>query len=221
MAKNKLYAVRRGKSVGIFTTWDKCRAAVEGYPCAEYKSFTSEEEAEAYLSGSESNNTDKIEKINSENQKTVQGQLKAYVDGSFDKSIDKYSFGCVIIKPDGIIVRESGSGDNPETAAIRNVAGEMLGSMFAVKWCDVNGYSDIKIYYDYMGIEMWATGGWKAKNSLTQKYADFMRKYSDKIKISFEKVAAHTGDKYNEEADGLAKAALRNKSGIPKIRHIH
>ena len=145
-------------------------------------------------------------------------QMIAYVDGSFDEKIGKYSFGCVMLLPDGEIVRESGSGNNPESAALRNVTGEMLGAMFAVKWGCVNGYPAIRLCYDYMGIEMWATGGWKAKNSLTRKYAAFMREHRKWIAVEFRKIAAHTGDKYNEEADKLAKAALLEGSGIPKIR---
>ena len=89
--------------------------------------------------------------------------------------------------------------------------------MYAVKWSEKNGYSGIKICYDYLGIEKWALGEWKAKNALTQKYAEFMRENSKKLNISFQKIAAHTGNKYNEEADKLAKAALTEGKGIPKI----
>lgn len=143
--------------------------------------------------------------------------MVAYVDGSFHKELGKYSFGCILLTPDGDIIRESGNGDNPESLELRNVTGEMLGAMFAVKWCQVNRYTAVKICYDYMGIEMWATGGWKTNNNLTQKYAEFMRKSSTLIQITFQKIAAHTGDKYNEEADKLAKAALITGNGIPKI----
>ncbi len=110
--------------------------------------------------------------------------------------------------PEGEIIRKSGGGNEPEAAALRNVTGEMLGAMNAVKWSLEHGYTAVDIRYDYMGIEMWATGGWKAKNPLTQKYAEYMQKNAAKIKITFKKIAAHTGDKYNEEADQLAKAAL-------------
>ena len=113
-------------------------------------------------------------------------------------------------------MQKSGNGANPESLALRNVAGEMLGAMFAVKWCVRNGYSAVEICYDYMGIEMWATGGWKAKNDLTQKYAAFMKENGKEIRISYRKIAAHTGDRYNEEADRLAKTALTEGNGIPK-----
>ena len=219
MAKKKVYAVRRGKKTGIFQTWDACKASVDGYPGAVYKSFFSEEEAAAYLAEAADPMQNTIEEDDHLNQSAAD-QIVAYVDGSFSNEIGKYSFGCVIIKPDGEIIRESGNGDNPESLKQCNVTGEMLGAMYAVKWCEVNGYPAIKIGYDYMGIEMWATGGWKANNDLTQKYAAFMRACGARIRISFQKVAAHTGDKYNEEADKLAKAALTEGNGIPKIKRI-
>lgn len=136
------------------------------------------------------------------------GQIIAYVDGSFEVSLGRYAYGCVILTPEGEIIRKSGGGNEPEAAALRNVTGEMLGAMNAVKWSLEHGYTAVDIRYDYMGIEMWATGGWKAKNPLTQKYAEYMQKNAAKIQITFKKIAAHTGDKYNEEADQLAKAAL-------------
>ena len=191
MAKKKIYAVKKGRKIGIFKTWDECKTSVDGYSGAEYKSFSTEEEANEYLSGIVKNELN----INSEKREGyLPNQIIAYVDGSFDEKIGKYAFGCVILTPNGEIIRESGNGDNPESIALRNVTGEMLGAMFAVKWCDKNGYSAIEICYDYMGIEMWVTGSWKAQNSLTQKYAEFMKENSKKLDISFKKIAAHTGN---------------------------
>ncbi len=140
----------------------------------------------------------------------MEGLLIAYVDGSFEPTVGKYAYGCVIIEPDGTETTLSGSGNDPEVANIRNVAGEMLGAMNAVKWAKAHGYGELRICYDYMGIEMWATGGWKAKNKYTQGYAEYMRKSSEQVRLSYLKIAAHTGDKYNEMADKLAKAALVN-----------
>lgn len=215
MAKKKIYAVKKGKTVGIYKTWEECKAAVEGYPGAEYRGFPTEAEAKAYLSGK--NIVSERPAVQSVNT-CLPNQVLAYVDGSFDEKVGRYSFGCVMLTPEGEIIRESGNGNNPESMALRNVTGEMLGAMFAVKWCEVNGYSAVELCYDYKGIEMWATGGWKAKNNLTQKYAAFMQENGRKLHITFRKIAAHTGDKYNEEADKLAKEALVEGNGIPRIR---
>lgn len=218
MAKKKVYAVRKGKTEGIFETWDECKAAIDGYSGAEYKSFSIKEEALAYLNKDSDTSAGIISLVDS--QELKENQVIAYVDGSFDEKIGKYAFGCIMILPSGEIVRESGNGDNPESIALRNVTGEMLGAMFAVKWSIVNSYSSVKICYDYSGIEMWAVGQWKAKTDLTKKYANFMKSNSKNIEISFQKIEAHTGNKYNEEADRLAKIALTEGNGIPKIKKV-
>ena len=205
MAK-KYYAVRKGAVTGIFDNWDECKSSVDGYSGAEYKSFSSIEEAEGYLGIKQTETNIGVD------------ELTAYVDGSFNEGTGTYSFGCVFIKPDGEIIREMGNGNNPETAAIRNVAGEMLGSMFAVKWALSKGYKKINIFYDYKGIEAWATKQWKTNNEFTRKYAEYMQKQMERISVNFNKVAAHTGNKYNEEADRLAKDALENANGIPEIK---
>ena len=88
------------------------------------------------------------------------------------------------------------------------MAGEMLGSMTAVNWAIENKYPAVEIRYDYEGVEKWVTGMWRAKTPLTSKYAAHMQEAGKKVKISFCKIAAHTGNHYNEEADQLAKSAL-------------
>ncbi len=210
MPKKKYYAVKKGAQTGIFETWDECRRMVHGVAGAVYKSFATRQEAEQYLSGA-------AQTSQAQADTAAEKCLQAYVDGSFDKKIKRYSFGCVLLLPDGEVVRESGSGNDPKSLELRNVTGEMLGAMFAVKWAMKHGYEAIEICYDYAGIEQWATHGWQAKNDLTKQYAAYMNRCGEQIRISFTKIAAHTGDTYNEEADQLAKEALTQKDGIPQI----
>ena len=75
-------------------------------------------------------------------------------------------------------------------------------------WALEHGYREITIYYDYEGIEKWADGVWKANKPGTQRYKAFIAEKRNQITITFKKVAAHTGVKYNEMADMLAKKAL-------------
>lgn len=229
MAKKKIYAVKNGHRTGIFYTWEECKKAVDGYSGAEYKGFMDKKSAMEYLGISAANrssaaNNDAISAREQKKSGTEAPHIHvpadsiiAYVDGSFDKKIKRYSFGCVLLTPDGDVIRKSGNGNQPDSLAIRNVAGEMLGAMYAVRWSIKNGYHFIEIRYDYEGIEKWVTGAWRAKTDLTQKYAGYMRRCGEKIKISFLKVAAHTGDYYNEEADQLAKKALTEGEGIPEV----
>lgn len=217
MVKKKYYAVRKGLTIGIFETWAECQAATTGYSNAEYKSFSSIEEAQSYIDKSDNIsaplNEQSVESFDIPSNKVI-----AYVDGSYDDKIKKYAFGCVILTPSGDNIKESGNGDNPASLAIRNVAGEMLGAMFAVKWALTNGYTEIEIRYDYEGIEKWVTGEWKAKNELAQKYVASMKLWEQSVRISFLKIEAHSNNKFNDEADRLAKAALTEGKGIPKIK---
>jgi ribonuclease HI len=45
-AKKKYYVVWRGFKPGIYETWDECKRMVNGFEGAQYKSFTTKEEAE-------------------------------------------------------------------------------------------------------------------------------------------------------------------------------
>ena len=210
--RKKYYAVKKGSETGIFTSWEECKEKVNGYPEAEYKGFGTKEEACEYL-GIECGEA-KIE--NQDNQNP--DMLLSYVDGSYSHSLKKYAFGCVFILPDGRIFTEFGNGDNPESLKQRNVTGEMLGAMYAVRFAIKNGFHAIEICYDYQGIESWVTGDWKSKNELTQKYAASMKEWGKTIKISFTKVTAHTNVIYNELADQTAKKGLTEGKGIPAVR---
>ncbi|HOI26832.1 MAG TPA: ribonuclease H family protein [Paludibacteraceae bacterium] len=48
--KRKYYVVWKGRNPGIYTDWDGCKAQIENFPNALYKSFESEEQAEEAFS---------------------------------------------------------------------------------------------------------------------------------------------------------------------------
>ena len=129
------------------------------------------------------------------NDRPEEGTLLAYVDGSYQDALKKYGFGCIFILPDGRIYTEYGNGDNPDSLKQRNVSGEMLGAMYAVRFALNSGFTAIEIRYDYEGIEKWVTGAWKSKNDLTKKYAQTM-------------------------ADETAKLGVASGNGIPKVKSV-
>ncbi len=209
--KKKVYAVKKGRSTGIFDSWDACREQVDGYPGALYKSFSTRQEALEYL-GPEAGEDAETVFIVPPAYIPQEGHITAYVDGSYRHDLRKYAFGCVLLLPDGSCILKSGSGDREDSAKLRNVTGEMLGAMTAVQWCLQNGYHALDLYYDYLGIEMWACGKWKTNLDLTGKYAAYMQEKARLMEIRFHKVKAHTGDLFNEKADQLAKKALEEKT---------
>ena len=210
--KNNFYAVKQGKNPGIYKTWDECKAQVEGFSGALYKGFSTRKEAEIYLSGNVASVT--------ESNKGKEADITIYVDGSFDATTNVYGYGCVVIKKDGSIEQYYGAGNNPECVLLRNVAGEMLAAMSAVRYAIRSGCKSVNICYDYSGIEMWAIGAWKANNDLTLKYSMSMKEWQEEIAISFQKIAAHTGEQYNEMVDKIAKYAISNFCKENKIGNI-
>ena len=50
MAQKKVYAVKKGRSTGLFASWDECKEQIDGFAGAIYKGFASPQEAQAYAS---------------------------------------------------------------------------------------------------------------------------------------------------------------------------
>lgn len=192
MAK-KYYAVKSGLTRGIYLTWEDCRKNVEGFEGAVYKSFASVEEAAAFL-----------EDMSPE---VAPGQAVAYVDGSYNVATKEYACGVVLFH-DGKTETFSKKFADPERAEMRNVAGEIEGSMCAMNYCLEHDIRELTIYYDYAGVEHWCTGAWKANKEGTRAYRDYYEKVSQRVRIHFVKVKGHSGDKYNDMADKLAKQAI-------------
>lgn len=211
MAK-KYYAVRKGRKTGIFEKWDECRAQVTGFASAEFKGFESLLEAQDFLQGDglaleKETGTKTGESSSMIKAAACECEATAYVDGSFDITTGRFSYGCVIFIGDEE-VRLSEAFSDKDLAAMRNVAGEIAGSMAAMRYCVEHDIKSVGIYHDYEGIAKWCTGEWKANKPGTIKYAEYYTQVSEKLKVEFHKVKGHSGDKYNDLVDMLAKQVL-------------
>jgi len=136
-------------------------------------------------------------------------QYESYVDGSFINGATGY--GAVILKNGAVVDELYGAVAATEVNNTRQVAGELIAVREALKWCCKHSISEVSIYYDYLGIEKWATGQWKTNQPLTREYARFVRECP--IKIHWHKVDSHSGNRWNDRADALAK------KGAGSIQH--
>lgn len=201
--KQKFYAVRQGREKGVFTSWAECKNAIFGFSGAVYKSFESEVDARAWFNGDSLSQAFPEGKNEDSSITSFLVDYEVYTDGSYVDG--QYSWAYAFVKDDEVVFEDSNAGKNPAAAAMRNVAGEIAAALYAVKRAAQMGVR-IRILHDYAGIAFWVTGEWRAKNEFTQAYVKLMHEH--KGVYVFEKVKAHSGNKFNDHVDKLAKAAL-------------
>lgn len=197
-SKYMFYAVKQGRKRGIYNTWKDCLMQIEGFSNSQYKGFNSISEAQQYLNSNNQNYTEFKDDI-----------AMAYVDGSYDKNTNEFSYGVVIFYKNKQIEFSQRLNDL-ELATMHNVAGEIIGAQKAMRFCLDNNIKNLQLYYDYQGIEKWITGEWNTKKQGTKAYKKFYDdNISNKIKVKFIKVKAHSGNKFNDLADSLARDATK------------
>lgn len=215
VSKKKFYAVKVGRVPGIYGTWDECKMQVDGYPNSEYKGFARLSEAESFV-GPEVLESMKLTSDIYTHEEKASAPLedgcavKAYVDGSYDVATGNYASGAVILV-DGKTVELNKLYTDDAGGKLRNVAGEIKGAELAIEYCKKQGIDSVVIYHDYLGVGKWADDEWKANLDMTKDYKSYIRECRKNMRINFVKVKGHSGDKYNDMADALAKAALNSK----------
>ncbi len=201
MHKKAYYAVRRGRQSGIYPSWDACKAQVAGYSGAEFKGFATLEEANQYLQGGDSAAAEDA---------VLQDPdvVTAYVDGSYRKEQNRFSYAAILFFR-GEELHRTGSDTDPELAEMHNVAGEIRAAEEAMRFALEHGAHTLHLYHDYAGIACWCTGAWKAGKPGTLRYRQFyQRAMQNGLTVHFHKVEGHSGNRYNELADRLAREAL-------------
>ena len=225
MPKKKYYAVRAGRVPGIYSTWDECKKQTDGFSGALYQSFPTLAQAEQYLIDTIPEDTNAVgtmdnhspdlnAQIDSAIANLLEREVIAFVDGSYDATEEKSAFGAIIFSNGGtrdILYKAFTKQLGEEFISLRNVAAELEGVKESINWAIQYNKTKITIYYDYEGIEKWATGEWKANKSITKDYVRFIGEKRNSLDINFIKVPAHSGVRLNEEVDKLAKDALLAK----------
>jgi ribonuclease H-related protein len=205
----KFYGVRRGRKTGIFDSWEACRAQVHHFPGAEYKAFSTRDEAESFIFSS---NLHPSPTVSTKPTTSTFPAIEIWVDGSCFPQVDgslRLGWG-LLVKKNGIEIHRDKGNDIPQVAVDhRNVAGEILAIIKAIQWCQSHEIKEITVYYDYQGLESWATGAWRTKLPYTQAYVQAVKESG--ITIHWVKIRAHSGNPENEIVDQLAKEAAQGR----------
>ena len=130
MTKKFYYAVRNGVSPGIYFTWEDCKKQVDGFKGAEYKKFSTLEEANNFIHKETDSIKEKhidIDKIDIQEKEGI-----AYVDGSYNTTTKECGFGVVLFTSKGKKTFYE-KVEEKRYSSYRNVTGEIFGSIFAIE----------------------------------------------------------------------------------------
>jgi ribonuclease HI len=208
MAK-KVYAIKEGydsinnKKIEdkIVDTWAECLKYVKGVKGAKYKSFEDINSAKNYLSEGS-----KMLKKGEDNY--PEDCLHIYVDGSYNASTERYSYGLVAVKNNIVEYIDSASATDSSKSNIRQIAGELEGAIKGVEYALSRSEKKVVIFHDYEGVSHHATGFWERREQSSVEYYNRMNELIKVIEIVFVKVDSHTGDLFNELVDEKCKEKL-------------
>jgi len=229
---SKYYAVKVGKSPGIYNSWDACKQNVNGFSGAIYKSFKSIKEAENFIGlNKELNQLKEIidlrDDYNSGNLKKLKYNrildqedniIEFFTDGSHSKHENNGYIGFgIFCSYLGKEYEYSGHCDSEklkeygiENSKISNPTSEFIGFAETLKMLKNKNFRNNYTFIfkiDYEGVEKWMNGNWKCKEIYIQKIKAQCVEYLSHInaKIKFEHVPGHSNVYGNEKADKLAK----------------
>lgn len=206
----KVYAIKEGFDCvnnhkienKIVNTWAECLKYVKGVKGAKYKSFEDINSAKQYLS-EDSKLLKKGEDIYPEDC------LHIYVDGSYNISTEKYSYGVVAVRNNVVEYIDSAAAKDNSQRNIRQIAGELEGAVKGVQYALSKDDKKVVIFHDYEGICHHATGFWERREESSAEYYKKMNELmSHGIEVIFVKVDSHTGDLFNELVDEKCKEKL-------------
>jgi ribonuclease H-related protein len=208
LAKKNFYAaIFQDKTHRIYSTWPDCQRATRGVANIQFKGFATRDEALAWIAlsvPSEASLSLEMSVGETAVPGYAAGTVLIYVDGSYVHRKCKRAGWAWVAVRDGKVIGQD-AGVTAQEALSRNIDGELEAAIQAMEWAHQQGHRAV-IHHDYSGISMWATGAWKVKAEVSQGYVDRIRHI--KAGIRFQKVAGHSGDKFNDMVDRLAGEAI-------------
>lgn len=134
--------------------------------------------------------------------------IDIFTDGSYStiKNVGKWAF--VAVENNEIIFKNSGLITDKNFLTGYQISCECQAVIEGLTWAKNNNYK-AKIFFDYMGLKAWINDIWNEKPWKTNK--EYTILYREKVLamreniVDFVKVKAHSGVRFNEITDQLAK----------------
>ena len=231
MAK-KYYVVWEGRETGIFTDWAQCKAKIDGFSGARFKSFPTLAEAEFAFNGRvslKSEKSDLINKVTSPKSKSLTQEqvtdmpfdIKIFTDGACEPNPGEAGTGLAVYQKNTLIELWYGlyqSVGTNNTAELRGLHQALLLAKDKLSiGLSVAIYCDSKYSIDCIArwAVNWEKKGW-TKSGGDIKNLDIIKPAYVLYQELFSKVAiyhinGHIGIEGNELADRMSVFAIKSK----------
>ena len=133
-----------------------------------------------------------------------------FSDGSFNGTSAAWAY--VILLDGEKKFEAAGLVTNEEHSSSWQIIGEFTAVIHALNKCDAMNISEATLHYDLDLIGKIATGRYNAKAPVSQFYLQSIG--NTKVSVTWNKVKAHSGVKWNEYVDKLATKALSKRSEL-------
>ena len=235
----KYYVVWQGRQTGVFNDWATCKKQIDHFPGARYKSFKTEQEAQAALkngavkttagkfsaAGSTGNGFKKAPGVKTYTEteiKAIQVDTKIYTDGGCEPNPGKAGSGIAVYRNECLaelwygLYNPHGTNNTAELNALHQAMlmaqEELKQKRSVVIFCDSK--------YAIQCITQWAAGwqkkGWKKAGGEIKNLELIQRMFAlyQQLKndISILHVNGHVGVEGNELADRMSILAIEQKN---------
>lgn len=205
--KQKFYAVKNGRHIGIYRSWAECEKEIKGFRGAKFKSFFSEKEALDWIKGEDfATENDYIED---------DSDFLIYTDGSCLKNPGAGGWAAVITDKNTGETEEIFGGESLTT----NNRMELSAALFALSHIKNNSKitlitdsSYLKNAFTQNWIKNWQKRNWKTTENTDVKNRDLWEKLLSEVNrhnVNFRWTKGHAGNLQNERCDFLARTEAK------------
>ena len=199
------YAVRIGRSPGIFITYEEMKKQVDNFEGASYKRCFSIEEAKAFLLSKKKKKGKMANILIDENSKNPfnlkDKEFHAYVDGSYSEKTKTYSC-CIVVYSNSEKRVFSFSEKRGKFMKYKSVIGELESALFAMNYVLSKKGKYLTIFYDYLGIEDFTRSN-SNKELIIYYRKEYLNAINKGLKIDF--VKTDKLDKFHKESHDASR----------------
>ncbi|MDD6382795.1 MAG: ribonuclease HI [Selenomonadaceae bacterium] len=220
----KIYAVRVGRTTGVFNSWAECRKQVDGFPAARYKSFTDLAEALQWLNGTAAPRRVPAASTRKSPRPAQANNQQGALRPDSEQDFVIYTDGSCLRNPNGpggwaAVIREVQTGKITELtggdSSTTNNRMELSAAIAALSFPENSArialYTDsqyLKNGFTRHWLAAWKKRGWKKADGQPVLNQDLWEQLDASYAthdVTFHWVKGHVGVELNERCDRLAK----------------